>query len=189
MLQLAQTHSKLVIDQSKKKEEGRTLGEYDVAALKGWCGVEDIQKVPAAWCLFKTSKNPVHARTNIMSGMKQWSESFGIEISTNILFTEDQIKDILKMEPNPSGCVGTSKASDRGVSNMMCLPRTIQEIQERLEKERMARDTESNRTMSEAVKLATSSLKEPPLSYYTLKLMIATFSALLFVLYGVECDL
>jgi hypothetical protein len=89
----------------------------------------------------------------------------GIETSANILFIEEQIKDIMKMEPNPSGCVGTQKASDRGVSNMMCLPRTIQEIQDRLEKEALARETSQNRTMNEAIKLATSSLKEPPAGY------------------------
>ncbi len=93
------------------------------------------------------------------------------------------------MEPNPSGCVGTSKASERGVSNMMCLLWTIKEIQEQLEKERMARETSGNRTMNEALKLSSSCLKEPPASYYTLKLMVATFAALLFVLYGVECEL
>jgi hypothetical protein len=93
------------------------------------------------------------------------------------------------MEPNPSGCVGTQKASDRGVSNMMCLPRTIQEIQERLEKEALARDTVANRTMNKAVKLAANSLKEPPAGYYTLKLNIATLLTLLFVLYGWSCHL
>jgi hypothetical protein len=189
MVDLASIHSKNVLEQSKKKEEGRTLDEYDVAALKGWCGVEDISKVPAIWPLFKASKSIVHARSNIMNGMKQWSETMGVEISSNILLTEDQIKDIIKMEPNPSGCVGTSKASDRGVSNMMCLPRTIQEIAERLEKERIARETQANRTMIEAVKLSTSSLKEPPYSYCTLKLNLATLAALLFVLYGVDCEL
>jgi hypothetical protein len=72
---------------------------------------------------------------------------------------------------------------------MMCLPWTIKEIQERLEKERMARETSGNCTMNEALKLSSSCLKEPPASYYTLKLMVATFAALLFVLYGVECKL
>lgn len=72
---------------------------------------------------------------------------------------------------------------------MMCLPRTIQEIQERLEKEALARDTVANRTMNKAVKLAANSLKEPPAGYYTLKLNIATLLTLLFVLYGWSCHL
>lgn len=189
MLALAQTHSKSILDQAKKKEEGRTLDEYDCAALKGWCGVTDMAEIPAIWCLFKLSKSVVHARSNIVNGMKDWSKKMGIETSANILFIEEQIKDIMKMEPNPSGCVGTQKASDRGVSNMMCLPRTIQEIQDRLEKEALARETSQNRTMNEAIKLATSSLKEPPAGYYTLKLNIATLLALLFVLYGRRCTL
>ena len=71
MLHLAQTHSKNVLEQSKKKEEGRTLDEYDVSALKGWCGIEDINKVPAIWCPFKASKSIIHARTNLMDGIKQ----------------------------------------------------------------------------------------------------------------------
>jgi hypothetical protein len=189
MLALAQTHSKTVLDQSKKKEEGKTLDEYECAALKGWCGVNNMADVPAIWCLFKLSKNVVNSRSNIMTGMSEWARKMGIETSSNILFIEEQIKDILKMEPNPSGCVGTQKASDRGVSNMMCLPRTIQEIQERLEKEALARDTLANRTMNEAIKLAANSLKEPPAGYYTLKLNIATLLALLFVLYGRSCHL
>jgi hypothetical protein len=92
MVDLARIHSKTVLDQSKKKEEGRTLDEYDVAALKGWCGVEDISKVPAIWPLFKASKSIIHARSNIMTGMKQWSESMGIEISGNILHHENGAK-------------------------------------------------------------------------------------------------
>jgi hypothetical protein len=67
------------LDQAKKKEEGKTLDEYECAALKGWCGVDNIADVPAIWCLFKLSKNVVNARSNIMIGMREWSMKMDIE--------------------------------------------------------------------------------------------------------------
>jgi hypothetical protein len=82
--------------------------------------------------------------------MKSWAEATGHKISDNFFFTKEQLEDIIKMNPNPTGMQATSKASDRGVSNLMCLPWTPREIEERVLMEH-AREEASRLTCREQV--------------------------------------
>jgi hypothetical protein len=93
------------------------------------------------------------------------------------------------MNPNPTGMQATSKASDRGVSNLMCLPWTPREIEERVLMEQAREEARDNSTFEENWKFATKDLKEPPNNYWLLHQNVCTLASLLFVLYGAQCDL
>ena len=173
----------------KKGEEGKLLTEYDIAALKGYSGVDSAEQCTVFWPLLKTSKNVEDARANLMRGMKKWSETTGHEIYNNVFYSEECIKDIMKMKPNPSGPMASLSSGERGVSNLANTPKTVQEIEERLKQEQAARDSAGNTNFKEALARLSSTPKRPPENYYSLKLNIATTCACLFVLYGVKCDL
>ena len=82
---------------AKNSDEGRVLSEYDVAALKGFSGVATAAECTVFWPLLRTSKSVDVARNNLMRGMKQWSEATGHEIYKNIRYSDECIKDIMKM--------------------------------------------------------------------------------------------
>jgi hypothetical protein len=63
------------------------------------------------------------------------------------------------------------------------------EIEMMLRMEEVADKSELTRTMKEAEKMAKVETRAPPRTYYTLKLNVATYAALVFVLYGRRCDL
>ena len=174
---------------SKNSDEGRVLTEYDLAALKGFSGVETAAECTVFWPLLRTSKSIDVTRNNLMRGMKKWSEATGHEIYKNVRYSDECIKDIMKMDPNPVGTVASLSSSERGVSNMANIPKTPKEIEERKKQEQAARETENNRNFKEALSLLSSTPKRPPENYYSLKLNIATTCAMLFVLFGIKCDM
>jgi hypothetical protein len=180
--------SAAVVETKKKSEEGKALDEQQVAALKGFCGVTSAGDCPAIWAIFKQCKNIQSARSHLMRGMEQWGASTGNELTTNILFSEEQMKDIMSVNPNPTETTGTAEASDRGVSNLICLPRTAKEIEQRKLQEQ-ARDG-CELTYKEKWALTSGkNTRNPPQGYYTLRLMVATTCSLLYTLYGRKCDL
>ena len=185
---LASTKQATAAEAARKKEEGRMLSEYDIAALKGFSGVDDPGHCTVFWPLLKTSKSIEDARANLMRGMQQWAEATGNEIYDNVFYSEEPIKDIMKMNPNP-GKLASLSNSERGVSNMGNIPKTPKEIEERLNKERAANAAAGNRSYKEQLALLSSTPKKPPENYYSLKLNVATTCAQVFVLYGRQCDL
>ena len=164
------------------------LSEYDIAALKGFSGVDDPRACSVFWPLLKTSKNVEDARANLMRGMKQWAEATGNEIYENVFYLEEAMKDIMKMNPNP-GRLASLANCERGVSNMGNIPKPPKEIEERLNKERAARAAAGNMSYKEQLALLSSTPKKPPENYYSLKMNVATTCAQIFVLYGKLCDL
>jgi hypothetical protein len=155
----------------------------------GFCGETDPTLMPGIWKLFKTSKEADDHRLNIARAMRQWSQDKGIPIDRSIYLSKETVEDIIKMRFNPVGLGGTLSTCEKGVSNMLCLPRTQGEIEALKLFERAVEETQGTRTLKEAERLANSTKRDPPTDYHTLKLMVATFAALLEVLFGKSCDL
>lgn len=145
--------------------------------------------MPGIWKLFKTSKEADDHRLNIARGMHQWSQDNGIPIDRSIYLSKESVEDIIKMRFNPVGMGGTLSTCEKGVSNMLCLPRNQGEIEALKLFEQAVEETQGTRTLKEAERLANSTKRDPPTDYHTLKLMVATFAALLEVLFGKSCDL
>jgi hypothetical protein len=97
LTEFATSHKTALSEQAKKSEEGRTLNDYDIAALCGFCGVTDPGQCPALYPMFKTSKNVEDARSNIMSAMEMFAKEEGIEIDRSVFLTEDVVKDVMKV--------------------------------------------------------------------------------------------
>jgi hypothetical protein len=189
LTEFATSHKTALSEQAKKSEEGKTLNDYDVAALCGFCGVSDPGQCPAIYPMFKTSKNVEDARANIMKGMEMFSKEEGIEIDRSIFLSEEVIKDIMKVRPNPFGTVGTAETSDRGVTNLVLLPRRNEEIDKMMLQEKAVEESKHTRTLRDAERLAKNDTRAPPRNYYTLKLNVGSTVVFLGVVYGTKCSL
>jgi hypothetical protein len=86
LTEFATSHKAALTEQATKSEEGKTLNDYDIAALCGFCGVADPGQCPAIYPMFKTSKSTDDARANIMKGMEMFAKEEGIEIDRSIFF-------------------------------------------------------------------------------------------------------
>lgn len=62
--------------------------------MKGFCGVTSAGECPAIWAIFKQCKTVQSTREYLMRGMDQWAASTGNELTSNIMFSEEQMKDI-----------------------------------------------------------------------------------------------
>ena len=111
------------------------------------------------------------------------------QIDPACFLSKQVIEDIVNITPNETGVVGVSTASGRGVTNLVCLPRKQAEIDSMMKLEEAISKTELQRTLAEAQKYAKSEARAPPRTFYTVKQNLATYSALLYVLFGKKCDL
>ena len=162
---------------------------YDTAALMGFCGITDKKQIPVIWGLFKTSKKVEDHRLNLSKCMAVWSKTQGIPIDHSIFFLKDTIEDIVKLRSNPGGATASLKTAERGPSILACLPRLLGAMETIRIKEAAAEESKANRTLKEAEKLASADSREPPHDLLTLKLLVATYLALLWALYGESCDI
>jgi hypothetical protein len=172
---------------AKKTEEGRVLNEWDMAALCGYCCVDNPGFCPPIYKTLRHVKNVEDARAVITKAMEDWAERRPkrIDIDRGVFLSEEVIKNIMKVTPNPGGVVATAEPSDKiGVSNLVCLPRRMADIKRLRRLERLREETEGNRSFREAEKLSKSDVRAPPRTYYSLKLNIATTMALVAVCYG-----
>jgi hypothetical protein len=186
---IAGSQHKALLEVTKKSEESKPYDEWDIAALMGYCNVSSPDEVPAIWPKLKVTKKAVDQRAAIVNAMEQWSFEERKEIDTAFFLSKDVLEDILKIQPNDTNTVGLNSTTGRGVSNLAVLPRRMAEIEMMLRMEEAADKSELTRTMKEAEKMAKVETRAPPRTYYTLKLNVATYAALVFVLYGRRCDL
>jgi hypothetical protein len=186
---IAGGQNRALIESAKKSEESKPYNEFDMAALMGYCGVTQPDHVPGLWPQLKQAKKVADQRALILNAMEQWAYDERKEIDTAFFLSKEVVEDIIKIQPNDTNTVGMNSTSARGVSNLVVLPRRMAEIEAMMKMEEAIDKTEMSRTLREAEKLAKTETRAPPRTYYTLKLNVATYAALVFVLYGRYCNL
>jgi hypothetical protein len=173
----------------KAEEKIKAYTQYEVAKLMGYARENDAAQLPYIWKLFKTTKETDDHRTNLHREMLTWSQSNGIAIDRSVFFSKETMEDIVKMRFNPVGLSATLTTCEKGVTNLLCLPRTAGEVEALKLFERAVEETMATRTLKEAEKLASSNKRDPPTDYFSLKVMVGTYAALLCVLFGEKCHL
>jgi hypothetical protein len=174
---------------AQAEEKVKAYTQYEVAKLMGYARENDPAQLPYIWKLFKTSKEADDHRMNLHREMMTWSQEKGIAMDRSIFFAKETIEDIVKMRFNPVGLATSLATCEKGISNLLCLPRTAGEIEALKLFEKAVEDTAATRTLKEAEKLANSSKRDPLTDYFSLKVMVATYAALLAVLFGEKCHL
>ena len=189
-------------EESAKKTEGTAISgeknddekvkpytQYEIAKLIGYCSETDPAQLPEFWKLVKTTKETDDHRMNLHRKMFEWSKSNGIDIDRSIFFAKEMIEDIVKMRFNSVGLSATLTTCEKGISNLLCLPRTSDEIEALKLFEQAIEETRATRTLKEAERIAASNKRDPTVEYHSLKLMVATYASLLYVLFGSKCHL
>jgi ribonuclease D len=105
---------------ARKTEEGRVLNEWDMAALCGYCCVDNPELCPPIYKTLRHVKNVEDARQVLTKSMEDWAERRPrrIDIDRGVFLSEEVIKNIMKVTPNPGGVVATAEPSDKIVSNL-----------------------------------------------------------------------
>ena len=67
--------------------------------------------------------------------MMYWANTNGIEIDTAVLFVKMEIEEMVKTKFNPGGTVAMYESAESGISPLMVIPRTTQEIEEDIRRE------------------------------------------------------
>lgn len=109
---------------------GRRYSEDNVAALRGFCGVIDVARIPNSWDKFQHSKELLSHRHHIRTSMEKWARQFGYEIDKAPFFTEQTIKDIVGLQFNPGEGVAHFSSAQRGISILTCRPKSAVEVEQ-----------------------------------------------------------
>ena len=121
-------------------QEGRMEFYRDLAlpALMGYAQVYTETGITRIWGKFKMSKECSKNRQELLAGMVYWSKTNGIDIDTSILFVKLAIEEMLNTKFNPWGPVAMYESVESGISPLMMIPKTTQEIEEDILREEAA---------------------------------------------------
>ena len=81
------------------------------------------------------------------------------------------------------------ESAESGISPLMVIPRTTQEIEEDIWQEEAAAESQGTRNQAEALQIKKSDPRCSPRNWYELKEMLDIFAALLWLLFGDVCPL
>jgi hypothetical protein len=162
--------------------------ENNIAALKGYCGVVDPAKIPAIWDSFQQTRDIASHRHNLRVSMTKWAKQSGKEIDKAPFFTEQTIKDIVSLNFNPGKAVPTYGSAQRGISILTCHPKMAHKVETIKENEQARHIMAHMAQFNEVQRRQTTPPSPPPNTYFELCLSINTFCALVWTLFGNNCD-
>jgi hypothetical protein len=73
--------------------------------------------------------------------MDKWSKDKGVEIDTGVYFEDETLKAFSQLQFNPSGSgagVALAQSADKGLSILLCRPRTLAEVERVCDNEQAA---------------------------------------------------
>jgi hypothetical protein len=108
---------------------GKLYTKNNMAALKGYCGVDTPGGIPTIWDSFQQTREIALHRHNLRVAMTQWSKTTGKDINKAPFFTEQTIKDIVGLTFNPGEAVPTFSSAQRGISILTCRPKSVIEVE------------------------------------------------------------
>ena len=66
----------------------------------------------------------------LLTGMMYWSKKNGIKIDTAVFFVKLEIEEMVNTIFNPGGLTAMYESEESGISPLMFIPRTTQEVEE-----------------------------------------------------------
>ena len=95
-----------------------------------------------------------------------WAKKNGIEIDTEVLLVKLEIEEMVKTKFNPGGPVKMYESLENGISSLMLIPRTTQEIEEDIIREEAEAESQGTRTQEEALQMKKVDPRCPPRNWY-----------------------
>ena len=163
--------------------------EWQVASIKGWSCVKEATRIQRLWATIQGVKQDEIVRTEVRRGMDDWATMKGEQIEAGVFLPKDIVECIRKVTPCPGEPIPTMANADKGIGPLACRPWRSEEIEAELERERAAAATSGTRTFNEEVQMAARPSKDPPSDYLQLRMLLGTYCALLWALFGENCAL
>jgi hypothetical protein len=162
----------------------------DIAALMGFACVHRGQDHPNIWEYFNKSKgkNIDNYCRHITTWMNQWAYDRRIKIDKSIYLEQDTITAIVDLKFNPGKGVAHLLSASKAFSILMCRARTSAETEHIQECEHAMVATEGTCQLDELLRLSKGVTRMPAKNFWELKINIATFMLLVWVLFSSECD-
>jgi hypothetical protein len=120
--------------------------------------------------------------------MKQWSYDRRIPIDTSTYLEGKTIKAIVDLKFNPGEGIAHILSVSKGLSIMSCQGRTSAETKRICEREEAIAAMENTRQLDKLLHLSKGVTWAPADNFWELKVNIATFMSLMWVLFGSERD-
>ena len=172
--------------EAREKTEKGKMDDDVLANVEAWSGAEDGSMISPVYKEggFSAKRTDEGKRQLAMGGMVAWAEDNGKEIDTTIRFDKNQIGDMARGDALPFGHEPDPANWCRGTNIEACRSLTQGEKAADIEYESLAE------TLGDHVIVWKKG--DPPLpakDYNEMRLVVATYCALLFVLYTANCPL
>jgi len=175
---------------SRTRERGTEYERMDIAVLMGWAGVTDPKKLPKIYGRWESTKNWVHHRQILYAKLEKWAIRHRWEayLEPNLDIAESNMKDLVRLRPNPGTSIAIHQSAEKGCSILMCRPVTATQVEERQRRSAARARAEGTRTEGEVYDELSEGPRAPARTYYELLHNLVTFTGVVFVLYGARCD-
>lgn len=163
--------------------------KFQKAILKGFSHCPTEAGLQPIWDLFCKTKNTETHRLHLREAMETWAAKWGVTITRGIHLSKLAMDDIVNLRFNPGGSVAYYTTAEKGISILLCRSRPGEEREAARLRELTEEQSGANITMAEALALRRSTIPQsPPDTYIELKTCIGTFCAMLWALFGDNCE-
>ncbi len=171
-------------------DTGKGYTKDDIAAIMGFAGVYSGNSLPDIWELFNATKgeNIGAYRRHLFARMKSYAYDRHIQINTSIYLKQENIKAIVELHFNPGEGVAHLALASKGLSILACWARTTQETERVRKHEQALSAMEKTRQLKDLLHLSKGTTRAPADNFWELKMNIATFMSLVWVLFGSNFD-
>ncbi len=161
----------------------------NVCAVMAFSGIVDPMDCQVIWTIFLEKKKNIEAcRRYLMKGMNKYAYEQRISIEAGIYLEQETMKAILDLRFNPGEDIAYVHSAAKGLSLLSCRSWLNNETEEIKERELALNATENTRLFNEYLKYVKGATRQPANNFWDLKQNIATYMALLWVLFGDRCD-
>ena len=159
-------------------------------AVMGFAGTYRGSDLPDIWALFNATKgkNIDAYRCHLLARMKQWAYDRRIQIDQSIYLEQETVKAIVELRFNPGEGVAYLASASKGLTILACRARITAETERVCKQEHGLSATENTRQLEDLLRLTKGTTRAPADNFWELKMNIATFISLVWVLFGSECD-
>ena len=158
-----------------------------LAALMGWSGVMTQELLQTIWVTLSSSKPLMDKRDELREIMIKWAGQKGYQINDDFFFDKVFFTDLMAGDLDRGEARPTEKNINRGMNPQWTLDVELGYAQQKAEEEKAEDETEGTRTFEEKLRLVYVTPRQPPSTLLDLTVNTATFTALVFALFGPGC--
>ena len=196
MRPMAENQSRMVDSMTADSRKRRRMDELDdedmatIMAFSGTMSVRDCQSFwkKAPYVEASASRKWSKSETILKRAMNMWSDAMGYDVDPCVYFGKRFMEDLLALILVPEEGLDFSSTM-AGLTLLSCVFQNPAEIKKRKDEDNAQEAAQENLTLSETLRLEAKGARAPPVDYAGFKLALATFTALIWAVWGDECPL